>query len=231
MTRSASVSVVVPVHNGDRFLGEALDSAFAQEYRPLEVIVVDDGSTDRSGEIARSRPVRYLRRPHGGVSAARNAGAAAARGQLLAFLDADDLWPPDSLAVQVGQLLARPELGFVLGRMRVRLERGTRAPVWYRSGPETRPTTSCLPVVWRRVFEQVGGFDRSYRAAEDVEWVARARDSGVAHALLPEVVRIYRLHGGSTTQVDEAAAVAQGFDLVRARIARARARRQREGAA
>ncbi|HEX5852076.1 MAG TPA: glycosyltransferase, partial [Solirubrobacteraceae bacterium] len=86
-----SVSVIVPVYMGERFLADALDSVAAQTYAPLETIVVDDGSPDRSAEIAAGRPgVRLIRQKNQGVAAARNAGLAAARGELLAFLDQDD---------------------------------------------------------------------------------------------------------------------------------------------
>ena len=100
MTKSKYlVSVIVPVFNSEAFLAEALASIFAQRGPTIEVIVVDDGSTDRSGEIARNaaKPVRYHYQENGGPSSARNAGLAMATGEFIAFLDADDLWPPDKL--------------------------------------------------------------------------------------------------------------------------------------
>jgi len=97
------VSVVIPVYNAEPFLREALDSVLAQDYEPFEVIVVDDGSTDGSGTIARSYPeVRYLRQENQGPAVARNAGIAAAQGEFLAFFDADDVMLPNKLSVQVG---------------------------------------------------------------------------------------------------------------------------------
>src|SRR5271168_2771000 len=99
------VSVVVPVFAGERFVGDALDSVAVQTYPHVETIVVDDGSPDRSVEVASSRSgVRVLRERHRGVAAARNAGLAAARGELVAFLDQDDLWRPSKLALQVALL-------------------------------------------------------------------------------------------------------------------------------
>jgi glycosyltransferase involved in cell wall biosynthesis len=107
------VSVVVPVHQGEAFLGEAIDSALAQTLEGLEVIVVDDGSTDGSLAVARSRErdprVRVLSTPHGGVSAARNEAIAVARGRYTAFLDADDVWERDYLRAQVDALEAHPD--------------------------------------------------------------------------------------------------------------------------
>jgi glycosyltransferase involved in cell wall biosynthesis len=110
------VSVVITTYNTGRYLPETLESVFAQTYPSFEVIVVDDGSTDDS--VARARAfgdrVRVLTRPHEGLGPARNAGAAEATGEYLAFLDSDDLWVPDALAVQVAQAEAHPESGLIV---------------------------------------------------------------------------------------------------------------------
>src|SRR5436309_14667644 len=109
------VSVVIPVYNGERYLADAIQSVLDQTYRNFEVIVVDDGSTDRSAEIAKrfGEAVRYVYRTNGGVCKARNAGIAAARGAYIAFLDQDDLWLHDKLAAQVAYLDSHPEAGAV----------------------------------------------------------------------------------------------------------------------
>src|SRR5436853_333315 len=106
------VSCIVPVFQGERYLRDAIASILAQTSPPFEVIVVDDGSSDRSVAIAESfgPPIRVLRQDHRGVSAARNHGVRAARGALLAFLDADDLFLPAKLAQQLARFTVRPEL-------------------------------------------------------------------------------------------------------------------------
>src|SRR5438132_11460312 len=107
------VSVVIPTYNRAHVVVEAIDSALAQTFPDLEVIVVDDGSSDDTASRVRGHPdprVRYLVRPHAGVSATRNAGIAAARGTLLSFLDSDDLWRPDKLAREVAFLEAHPDV-------------------------------------------------------------------------------------------------------------------------
>jgi glycosyltransferase involved in cell wall biosynthesis len=117
---SPLVSVIVPVWNGERFLAAALDSIVVPEGARAEVIVVDDGSTDRSAAIAAAREplVRTVRQEHAGLPQARNRGLAEAQGSLLAFLDADDLWSEDKLALQLEALKQRADVAIVLGRTR-----------------------------------------------------------------------------------------------------------------
>ena len=96
----ALVTVVVASFNGERFLAEALDSLFAQDYDPFEVVFVDDGSQDRTGEIAQGYAVRYVHQENAGLATARNAGVAEARGDLVTFLDDDDVMPPNRILMQ-----------------------------------------------------------------------------------------------------------------------------------
>ncbi len=186
------VSAIIPAHEGERFLHAAIGSVLAQEYTPLEVIVVDDGSTDGSADVAASFPVRCLRQPNLGVAAARNAGLAAAGGEVISFLDQDDLWPPAKLAVQVGHLLEHPELGFVVGRMEVFLEPGAPRPAWMHVDQPAFLLGAL--VAWRHVFDLVGAFETGYTVSSDADWFARAKDAGIPRAVLPEVVLRYRIH-------------------------------------
>ena len=99
------ISVIVPVYNGEKFLGDALASIFAQDYRPIEVIVIDDGSTDRTRAIAQSYPeVQYSYQDKQGSAVARNTGIENSRGELIAFLDADDLWIYNKLFIQAAYI-------------------------------------------------------------------------------------------------------------------------------
>ncbi len=112
---SGLVSVVIPTYNRALHLGAAIESALGQTYRPLEVIVVDDGSTDGTADVVATfgSDVRYLHQPNGGVAAARNLGLRHARGEFIAFLDSDDRWQPWKLAAQVELLRKRPDIGMV----------------------------------------------------------------------------------------------------------------------
>jgi glycosyltransferase involved in cell wall biosynthesis len=115
------VSVIIPVHNGERFIRRTLVSALAQTYDPIEVVVVDDGSTDQTATIVETAAVhdnriRLFRTQKSGVSAARNLGISQARGKLIAPLDADDLWHPEKIARQVGLMQSSsPKVGLVRG--------------------------------------------------------------------------------------------------------------------
>jgi glycosyltransferase involved in cell wall biosynthesis len=194
------VSVIVPVHAGERFLGAALDSVAAQTYPRVETIVIDDGSPDRAAEIAAARAgVRVLRQPRSGVAAARNAGVAAARGELLAFLDQDDEWRPSKLAHQVSTLREHPDVALVLTHMDIVLTPGTPRPSWFPLEWEAKPQPGYIPSTWlvrRDTFAQIGPFDTTYEIACDSDWLARFKDAGRAGAtaLLPEALVTWRIH-------------------------------------
>jgi glycosyltransferase involved in cell wall biosynthesis len=195
------VTVVVAVYNGEAYLREALESAMAQEFGPYEVVVVDDGSTDRTAEIVRSFPVQYLYQENQGPSAARNAGLAAARGALIAFLDGDDVIPPSKLAVQSDYLREHAETGCVLGRNEWIFENGT-APSWLTRDPVYGELGGIQPgtaLVRRQVLDDVGGFDSTYRYWEFQNLFVRMREQGVRIDVLPDIVLRKRLHGENAT--------------------------------
>ena len=156
------VSVIIPVYNGARYLRPALESVLAQTYPRFEVIVVDDGSTDDSGVIAQSfHDVRYIHQSNQGVAAARNNGIEAARGEFLAFLDQDDLWTPEKLKLQMGQLLSDPDLGYTLTQQQFFLEPGEALPAWFRKELFAEVHTGWVLgtlVVRRTAFEKIGNF-------------------------------------------------------------------------
>lgn len=195
------VTVVVASYNGERFLREALESLFAQDFESFEVVFVDDGSEDQTAEIANSFPLRYVHQPNKGLPAARNAGLAEAKGDLIAFLDDDDLLPRTKLRIQSRYLLDHAATGCVLGRQEWIFEDGveppklTRDPIYGEPGGIQLVTA----MIRRHVLEEVGGFDPSYRYAEDRDLFIRLREHGVDIAVLPEVVLYKRLHGANMT--------------------------------
>jgi glycosyltransferase involved in cell wall biosynthesis len=195
MTAAAQVSAIVPVFNGERYLDEALRSALDQTLPPSEVIVVDDGSTDRSGEIAESfgDPVRCIRQENLGVARARNRGLSVATGEFIAFLDHDDLWPPTKLEVQVAALRANPDVGIVTGHIRYIAGALPGRPGTGQGTRET-PGTGYLQatLIRRSVFDRIGPLSEDVGgAADDLEWNMRARDLGIRRLLLDDVTALY----------------------------------------
>ena len=199
--------MVVPVHDGRRFLPAALASIAAQTLVPLETLVVDDGSTDGSAEIAGGFPGVTLRRqPQSGVASARNAGIAAARGDLIAFLDQDDLWAPEKLEMQVAVMRRRPDLGYVLAWETVFLEAGMPQPFWVRPELLARRTPGLRPgtlVARRDLFDSLGGFDPSFENGSDSEWLFRAADRGVPFEVVPAVLLRRRIHNANESRRTE----------------------------
>jgi glycosyltransferase involved in cell wall biosynthesis len=195
------VSVVMAAFNEEAFIAEAIESVLAQTYRPVEVIVVDDGSDDRTGEIARGYDVRLLCRPHLGASAARNAGVAVAGGKYWTVFDADDIMPPERLAGQVAHLEEHPEFGMVLGLTEAFVSPGEPRPAHYNpvwdNGPYRGHPGTML--ARRTVLEEVGLFDETLRLGEDVDWQARAKDADVQAATVEHLCLRYRIHCGNTS--------------------------------
>lgn len=211
---SPSISVVIPVFNGAPYLPQAIESVRAQAYPHLELLVVDDGSSDASASIATALGATVVRHPDNlGVAAARNSGVRAATGDLIAFLDADDWWLPDKLAVQVDVLRRWPHLQGVTGGVEcVRQDEGTRTFVGDLAD------VSVVPLLcWRSLFEQVGPFDESLRIGEDADWLLRARDQGARLVKLDRPLVRYRLHLASTTHAHPELLRLSNFEVIRRR--------------
>lgn len=192
-----TVSVIIPTWNRARELGNAIDSALAQTVRPFEIVVIDDGSTDGTAEVlARyGDAIRVVRQHNQGVAAARNAGIAVARGELLAFLDSDDVWLPRKLELQLQRFDAGPDLGLVhcgadfegIGP-RIDGMEGWVATEILRLDREVIVAHGSGVMVPRRVAEEVGGFDERMRVSEDWDFcyrvAARYRIGFVAEVLV-----------------------------------------------
>jgi glycosyltransferase involved in cell wall biosynthesis len=228
--RGGLVSVITPVHDGERFIRDALESLFQQDYEHFESIVIDDGSTDATPQIVKSfESVRYLRQEHSGQAVARNEGLALATGEYVAFLDADDLLPPHKLSTQIRFLVEHPEVGCVLGRQELILD-GIEPPDWLLRDPiygDLNGIPLLSAVIRTDLLRAVGGFDPTYRHAEDRDLFVRLRERGVATAVVPEVVLYRRFHGGNLT--GSHAGKNPLLRSLKAKIDRSRASEQSEG--
>ena len=183
------VSVIIPVFNGERFIAEAIESVVAQDYRPLELVVVDDGSTDRTRDVVQQFPqATLLARPHQGAGAARNAGVRAGGGEFLAFLDADDTWHSNKLSRQMERLMAQPDLEAVFSHTLQYHDGKTGASEVLAS-----PTPATM-LVRRNSFERIGWFSEEPNVLEGVDWSLRANENGLRTEMLPDVLYRRRIH-------------------------------------
>lgn len=207
------VSVIIPSYNCARYLGRAIDSASEQTYKDYEIVLVDDGSTDDTKDVAMryGKKVTYLYQQNQGLSAARNQGISKASGELLAYLDADDMWYPEKLERQVAFLDAHQECGIVHSEMSIINEQDEVLHVrFYEETQRSVPQGYCLrqllmrchiqpvTVVERRnVFDLVGGFEKQLLVAQDyLHWIMIAAE-GQAIGYLVEPLGKYRWRAGS----------------------------------
>ena len=201
------VSVVIPTYNRAVFLKEALASVLAQTYRPLEVIVVDDGSTDETPRLITRYPVVYHRKAKGGPASARNRGILFSKGELIAFLDSDDLWLPEKVEKQVAfferhpqEVAVQPEEIWIKNGRRLFPKAKHRKPNGYFFH---RAVKLCVVspsgiMLRRKVFEEIGLFDEAFPVCEDYElWLRLAVRYPVR--LIPEPLVIKR--GGHSDQL------------------------------
>ena len=192
------VSTIIPVYNGERYLADAIESVLAQRHRPIEIAVVDDGSTDGTAEIAKrfKGSIRYTYQPNRGVATARNEGLKVAKGDVIGFLDADDLWPEGKLEVQLGYLVDNPSTEVVIGQVQFsRVSGGEAGAPVFSTYAEPFVSTNLGSALFRRsAFDRIGLFDEGMAYNEDTDWFMRARECSVSMVVLDEVALIYRIH-------------------------------------
>lgn len=203
---SPSISVIIPVHNGERYLREAVDSVLSQGDYSMDILVIDDGSQDGSAEIAKSfgAPVRYHYQIQGGAAQARNTGVTFTEGELIAFLDADDVWMADKLSVQLAALAQNAGLDMVFGHTEqfISPELDDEVRRTLRCPPEPMPAYLPSAVLIKRdSFNAVGEFSGDFAVGEFIDWYARAMEANLSSLMLPDVLlrrRIHRANQGIT---------------------------------
>jgi len=196
------LSVVIPVLNGERFIAECVQSVLAQRWPALEIIVIDDGSTDGTAAAVKRLPceVHYFKQENLGPAAARNRGIRDASGDYVAFLDVDDLWPEHTLGSLMRELLEDPELDVARGYSQV-MEHDPATGVYeYRGNPkESFPWSIACGVFRKRAFDQVGWFDKTLLFGEDTDWFNRANERGLKMKRIEAVTLHVRRHGQNMT--------------------------------
>jgi len=201
-TRAADaslVTVMITVFNAEAYLAEAIDSVLQQTHSWIELVVLDDGSTDASGEIAQSygSALRYTRQENGGMGAARNSAIALATGAYFSFLDSDDRFRPEKIERQVAILEADPSIDMVFGHMTefVSPDLDEASATLLREPVHDLPwRTPNLMLIRRDAFARVGPFSNELRVGIGVDWYTRAIERGLKEAVPPDIVLERRLH-------------------------------------
>ncbi len=228
---SPLVSCIVPAYNSEPYLAEALDSIHAQTHRSLDVIVVDDGSTDGTATVAASYgdSITLVRQPNRGVASARNAGLRRARGEFVAYLDADDLWHPEKLARQLARFRERPGIDLCVSYFEnfwasELIEEAQR----YQRHPLARPMWGYVfgTLLARRSFlDRAEPLDESLRAGDSL-WFAHVVDRGAVLDVIPDVLMRRRFHTANMTRAEAPGQMKDFARFVKARLDAQRRRMQ-----
>ncbi len=218
MENSQRVSVIIPAYNAESFVADAVNSVLRQKHSDLEIIVVNDGSTDRTAAVLSSfgRAITVINQDNHGQSHARNVGIRQATGSFIGFLDADDLWTDDHISTMLPFLLSG-QYDFVRACVQYVRNLGT-------ANEERTPKLHIEPLVGaclykKEIVERAGPFDESMHQGEDCDWQLRVVECGGRMKLLDSLALLYRRHDGNMTNVREN--VKNGlFETLRNRINR-----------
>jgi glycosyltransferase involved in cell wall biosynthesis len=212
MAEQTLISVIIAYFNEKQYIREAIESVLDQSHPALEIIVVDDGSDERIDALvddlieSHSRPIRYTHQKNAGLGAARNTGIAAASGEYIAFLDADDYWANDRLESQLAAFRANPMADIVAGYVRQfvspELDEAARSRLHCPQQPMRGMTVTAM-LIRRSVFERVGPFTTNRQIQEVVDWIARAQEAGCEIAVIDDVVLYRRLHKTNRSLTNE----------------------------
>lgn len=226
--RRPLISCIVPTFNGERYLAEALDSILAQTYTPLDIVVADDGSTDGTRDVVAryGHLVRFVSQKTTGPAATRNLGFRLSMGTFVAFLDADDLWHPDKLAVQMERFKVRPELDLCVTHVQMFWTKELAGEeAYYADHPRTKsvPGYATTTLLARRdSFAAVGEFNAQLWFGDATDWFMRAIELGLVMELLPDVLTYHRMHPSNLTRRRSEASREEFLQIVKASLERRR---------
>ncbi len=196
------VSVIIPVYNGEKFVLDALQTIYDQKYKPLEIIIVDDGSTDKTAEKVPTtdKNIKYIYQENAGPSSARNKGLTMAKGEFVVFLDIDDLWMKDRLKKYVSFLLEHSEIDVVMGQIQCFCLSDNKEGK-YEKYLEPFVSFNIGAALFRKsVFKKVGIFDEKLRFGEDTDWFMRAREKNIGIKVFQEISLLHRFHESNMTK-------------------------------
>lgn len=205
MKSNPTISVIIPVYNTEDFIGEAIESAATQTIKPLEIIIIDDGSTDNSSKIIAkylSKNIVSFYQKNSGPASARNAGIKIARGDFIAFLDADDLWAENTLAMHYAHFKEQPNLDIARGYTRL-IKKNNNLLKKYEKYEEYDLPKFFISFVTglfkKSVFEKVGLLDEELYYREDIDWFLKAKELNIQIKTYENIVHYCRIHPNKIT--------------------------------
>jgi glycosyltransferase involved in cell wall biosynthesis len=198
------ISVIIPVYNGEKYLAESIRSVLGQTCRHFEIIIIDDGSTDSTAQIAHEfadqNPVQYFHQKNQGLAASRNQGISVSSGDLIAFNDADDLWIEDKLESQWKVFQKNPKIEMVSGKVKQfispEIPQKDHADYHFHPG-EVQTNMMGAALIRRSAFSKYGLFNPAYHIGQDMDWVLQAKLKGLKIEPLQQLVYYRRLHPGN----------------------------------
>ncbi|MEP7313399.1 MAG: glycosyltransferase family A protein [Pseudomonadota bacterium] len=227
MATHPSVSCVIPVFNGARYLGQAIESVLDQGRSTVGIIVVDDGSTDATADVARrfGHRVTYVQQQNAGAVSARNRGITQASTEFVTLLDADDLWYPEKTDIQLGRFEARPDLAICTAHMEnfwtVEVAQEVQTLPDDRL-KDTQPNVGSSFMARRSLFDKIGLLNVALKYCDVQEWILRAVDSGLIAETLPDVLVKRRIHDSNFSRHQQGPRDLELLTIAQARIARLR---------
>jgi glycosyltransferase involved in cell wall biosynthesis len=219
------ISCIMPTRNGERFIAAAIESLLKQEWRPIEIVVVDDDSSDRSAEIAAAfgEPVRVVSHPVANPVLARNYGLRLAAGEFFGFLDHDDLWAADKLALQMAAFEEDSALDVCVGMIQ-RFTQASPQVEMTMVGPAVPGYLTIAMLARRRAFERVGPLNPDNFHSDSAEWFLRARTRGIAVRLLPQTLVYHRDHDSNRSLLRGDTSRAEFLRLLKSKLDQERGR-------
>jgi len=193
------ISVIIPVFNCERYLRQAIESVISQNYKPLEIIIVDDGSTDNSASVAKKFSfIKYIYQENSGAAAARNKGLSLVQGEYITFLDSDDLYINDSLSLLSNYLSQNPTVDIVEGRLQQIYQNKKTGKFEVKFQPFYHCLLGCS-IFRKSVFKKVDNFEERLTYIDDVDWFTRAWELDIKKYRLDFTSLYYRKHENNLT--------------------------------
>ena len=205
MINKPLVSVMMPTYNNAKYIKQAIESIYAQNYENIEIIVIDDGSTDDTKEIVKQyKDIKYFYIEHKGISFARNVALEKSKGEYIAFLDSDDYWLPEKLNTQIQYFKENSDCEIVFTKYENFFEdeklktnkRAMHEKIMEKFLKQYLPSS----IIKKELFEKYGNFDENFSGVEDTEFLYRIKKNGVNISyIIPNVLYVRRIHGQNVT--------------------------------